>query len=426
MPEFEIELLSDEEPELEEGQFEIELLDDEPEEEDSTVTKLGKVAKRIGQSARKGTADISMGIASTYEHKGLIREEALTPEQRAEIAQEFRKRGLSTEEEYRELAKEYVQETKEGIVKRHKDYAESVPEIDEPVFKGGVGGVLEEAATGISRFAPSMVTSAIPGMQTLGFLSTYTQLKGQKYDELVKAGTDPETANEASDIHAITSAPVEFLGNLLQIKGATKLINATLKKTGLGKRGSELVKALIMGGAGEGVEEWTQAHTEVIADVYADDPTASPSEMAQKIKEVYADPEFKKASRRAAGVGAVGGTMIPGGTAAITSPFNTYAWLQEKKRKKAAKQVEDQIIEVKDTLGTEKQAEKQPEVRDIDKAFETKEDPTPTLPKEEKVDPEASQEVKTVKAEAMSAGISVNKQNRPKLSRLKRQHEKSR
>jgi len=206
-------------------------------------------------------------------------------------------------------------------------------------------GRVEDAIVGISRFFPSMAATAVA--PPAGLIATHHQLLGSYYEEARNKNIDKDTAFQGSFLKATMATPVEFAGNVLQIKGAIKAFKAVGGSMKLNKKMTEVFMGMMQGSLGEGIEEYTQKHTDVIGDVYMEDPEVSVEDMMTKVWATWASPKFQKEARDEGYTGAVGGLLIPGFGGAISTvgEMKTFIGrkLEEHRKMKGNNELQDKI-----------------------------------------------------------------------------------
>ena len=154
-------------------------------------------------------------------------------------------------------------------------------------------GLLREghiAATGIARMWPVMVASMIPvAGKILAPAAAYMQIMGPKYEEYVGAGISKERSLAAANMAGVALGLVESGSELMQVGRILGRFKKAVPGVSEG-----FIKGLLKNAGIEGLEELTQAHLEVICDVWAggEDPTGT--EMAQKVFAIWKDPMFQK------------------------------------------------------------------------------------------------------------------------------------
>lgn len=234
-----------------------------------------------------------------------------------------------SEAEINEIRNQYQSVPPEAAQKQIEDWETTLRGIEEklPDLPERERSKLTQAMMGMARFAPTMAVSAVsPGA---GAGMTMAQLYGNQYGEYRKQGVDPETANTAAFATSVLSTPVEYAGNLFQLR-------LIAKSLGFGtKQASSIVKFLTQArstipgrvasvggrmaaaGAAEGLEEGVQAYAEAAGDIIAENPDADASTMFQKYSERIGSDEFKQQRNAAAEIGFIGGAVLGGGGAAI-------------------------------------------------------------------------------------------------------------
>lgn len=274
-------------------------------DDESPKFGFGRLASQTGRATAQGVADLARGARSL---ESMVSEpkEPVQLNPAGGLAQ-MRERAMqaASKDPYTTLRNQAVSE-----LKPIEQYApEMLPGTPE-----GFGGMVEQAASGMARFAPSMVTSAVNPVA--GTASTFTQIFGMERDKYQKQGVDNDRANTAALISAIGQTPLEMAGNLLQI-GALK--NMAKGVTGpLTSRLARFGEALLKGAVGEGGEEYLQAYPEAIADIYAANPNKSPNKVAKLVLDKISSGEFQKEAGYSAAIGALGGIGLAGAGGVIS------------------------------------------------------------------------------------------------------------
>lgn len=293
--------------------------------ENNGLLKTAKALKNVFYtSPGRGFGEILEGLAA---------EQRKTPPQadkmsywgKAQILNEIKNRGmqipqyvLDDPELTNKVIDEYLWQKSERlsteVAPKLETFAKAYPE-PEPTFTEGVPGFLEQAGTGMTRYGASMATGP------LGLAPIYLQEKGRKYNEYKAKGYDDQTAQDASDIHALTAAPVELAGNLFELGAAGKALNTLGKKLGIGEKALIIIGQLGKSGIAESSEEGIQSLTEALADVYAKEPKAPAKKIVKDVIKVYKSPEFRKSTAMQMAAGFVGGVALPGTSIAAGAPM---------------------------------------------------------------------------------------------------------
>ncbi|RPI88699.1 MAG: hypothetical protein EHM41_00050 [Chloroflexi bacterium] len=277
--------------------------------------KVKTAATNIPKAISQGAKQIATGAAVTLEQfPQLLDPRYATPPTAAGMT------ALKTLPSFEELGGS-AEKTTETILKN----VAKLPEVTEQGFEKGPMAVAEKTATSLAQSGIPMAAYMVPGAGPLLSVATiYAQLKGAKYDELTKQGIDKETAARSGDIAALMGTPVEFLGNLLQFKGASTAFKAITSKAKIGDKVSQVLYALGMGGAGEGSEELVQAYTDAIATAYGENADKTPKEIAAATwNKVRTSAQFKNALIQG-GYGALAGMFIPGIAMTVGAAKNTF------------------------------------------------------------------------------------------------------
>lgn len=207
---------------------------------------------------------------------------------------------------------ELSEEDSEFLSKREGMLAEQLEDAAKTIPKTlpGTSGLFETATTGMTRFLPTMVATGV--MPAAGAPATFTQLLGMKYGELREKGIDDDTAFQAATLSAAGQAPIEFLGNLTQLRTLGKVINPKTANKFL-----NFVGGLIKTGAIEGLEETLQTFPDEISTLYAENADKPAGEIVKIVSDQI--PKIKEQARIAGVVGAAGGLMLGGGAGMISA-----------------------------------------------------------------------------------------------------------
>jgi hypothetical protein len=283
---------------------------------------LAHMPVRSVESVRKGTGNILEHAAAVAERDDPpLRNNATIIRQAVDRAREidpnFSKELFN--QEYDAIVDATKKRTA-GEIRKAKDVV-SV-EVSPSKFKGGVLKDVDEAQAGMFEFAPSMVVSAfnVP----LGMATTYSQLFGGKYEQVLKDTKNPEKAFEVATIHAMLGMPVESAGNILQIRGLSRLFKGMKLPKGMKLTPDKLLKSMqaartvVTNTAAEAGEESIQAYTEAFADVHATAPEgATPEQINAMFFDVIKTDEFKRTRNESAKLGGIGGFMMGAGGVSI-------------------------------------------------------------------------------------------------------------
>jgi hypothetical protein len=260
--------------------------------EADVVEQLGSIYRRTGQSILQGTADVARGAALSREFTDdpeLFVDRDLdwihmTPVEQAEAGKRF----LGQDEEViRQLRIQTHIAKREEFIAAGEKFAAWMPEVEGKRTTGALS-VVDDIATGVSRFLPTMVGGALSG-GSLAFPLAYMQLLPGKYEGYIKDNVEPERAFATAQGAAVALALVEglsaniVLGKMAQVMG----------KKYLGKGLTKFIDALVIPGTSEGFEELTQGELEVIFDVHAKNPDATPEEKVAKVIGIWKDPTFR-------------------------------------------------------------------------------------------------------------------------------------
>lgn len=275
--------------------------------------KTLKSVERIGASALQGVADLMKSIAVGGEEKiqtGYTPDDlshALTanPELSREIYKIMQEEGLP-KEQYNDVARMVVQRAQRTASAKLRAGAEQFPEPGPPIFREGVAGFTEEAATSLAPFAPAMVSGpAAP-------FAIFHIARGEKYQDLLDQGIPKEAASRSADEYAIMTAMTEAMELGILFRMGSKAFKAFAKKNRWTERAVELGLAMLEGGLTNAPQEAAQEYLEVITDERAKDPDAPMQDIIQRARKVWETPEFKARAKKAAVLAGATGVAIPG------------------------------------------------------------------------------------------------------------------
>jgi len=214
-----------------------------------------------------------------------------------------------TKEEKQKAILNYLKENQASSVQNYKKVISKFPKEPDKEFEGGFLGFMEDVTTTLPRSAASMAATAVN--VPLGANLIYRQTLGSAYQKHIDKGIAPDVAKDAANLESIISTPLETFGNIFGLKLIKGAAGAMIAKTGLGKKATALISRILLSSAGGGAEEYLQAHSEALGDIYAEDPEASADEMFEKFKEKVSTSEFQKGAGRQFAVGAVAEGLFP-------------------------------------------------------------------------------------------------------------------
>lgn len=260
----------------------------------SLIDKAGILAKQTYQSIGLGAGDVLTGTAASIENAPITPPPYMTLSE----VEAWKKRSPEMVEAVKRgdrIGKNVVSENLYGLTKNYPELKEETP-----------FGLVGQAVTGVARSAAPMVATAVNA--PAGVAATVASIKGNKYNQYIKEGKDEKTANDAADLSALLTAPVEFAGNLIPIKSLTKLV----EKSKVGATVGEYITEVLKSAAGEGLEELTQSQLDIIADQYANNPNADPVELGKNVaKQIWTIENAKQAGTSTL-VGMIGGAGLTG------------------------------------------------------------------------------------------------------------------
>lgn len=286
-------------------------------------------------------------------------------------------------------------EASEKTVQTLEDYIKALPEIKPAYPEGSLGRLMEDAASGMARFAPAMGVSALTPAG--GFLATYAQVRGNSYRNKKEQGVKDERAWDAAGIEAAISTPLEFGGNLLQLRLIKNSFSQFARATRLSEKATQVLRNFVLGSAGEGIEEVFQQFPEELADIYAKNPNDTAEQITQKAIERYNTIKFWKQTGRAGAVGTIGGAMLGGagsalamtqrgqdvspadreGNEKVTAEVREYLARLMNEQAAAEARNRAQTVKPPEDTGTEAAP---PEGASAEPAFEFEEGPSPVVP----------------------------------------------
>lgn len=285
------------------------------------VAKIFQVIKGLGIEGAQGIGDLAMAAAgfSKQAQRNLARAdfgEELERQYQRRVEQ-AKKNGMPIPpredlddqkaqlREYSTNAQKSWLEAAEGL----QAFTGSLPE-SEDVYGDDrpVAQYIEQAVKGFARFLPAMgVTALVP---TAGLPLTYAQIFGASYREKVKQGIDDQVAFDAAALEAAISTPLEFGGNILQLRLFKGAWNTFVKTSRLPQKVAAVLKSIVFGGLGEGIEEYLQQYPEELANIYAKHPDATAEEIVEMARKVYLSEEFQAKAGKAGLMGATGGAIL--------------------------------------------------------------------------------------------------------------------
>ena len=324
------------------------------------LEKAGGVAAGAFESAAAGITDIEHSWLANVENRDLNEIAASYTGvpgffRHSMFGRFMRPYGLP-EEVDAELKKAAAERGEAGVKNRIKQYIHQErariagKRAEEPEYKkafsGPVSGRIEDAIIGMSRFAPAMGMTAVNA--PIGFKFTFEQIHGYKYNELIKRGIERDVAHDAALLEAAISAPLETAGNLFGLRAVKGIAKGVITPAAIGPKTRKIITNLLLGSAGEGLEEYLQKYPEALADIYADDPDASIDEIKERFieKVAFLDSgghlsEWQKQAMSEGLTGAIGGALLPGAAGAIVTPSAIKRDIQVRKRAKRIRDVRE-------------------------------------------------------------------------------------
>jgi hypothetical protein len=187
--------------------------------------------------------------------------------------------------------------------------------------------IAEQILTAPAGFLAPMAVSALSG--GAGLALTFMTAYGNAMEDLEKQGVKEDRAREAAMFIALTTTPLEFAGNLVQI-GAMKSALGFAKNP-VKKEAIELGEAMVQSAIAEGTEEFLQQYFEVAGLYYAANPTMSPKDVADYIFKTF-DKQTLEALK-AGGIGAASGAMLTGATVGGGKALQEFVLRKDEKQK---------------------------------------------------------------------------------------------
>jgi hypothetical protein len=329
-------IVDDEEEYLTED-FETVINKDREPERTKLQEMLGAV-KGVLQEPRVGAGEIADTMAIYHEIYGNVEQQvkddfnnvlrSLPFKSRVAFSKRMRDENLSKEQAVPELIKELESGQIKDLGQRLLDFKEEMGE-SLPLESTGLIRHAEIAARGMAHFFPTMFASAVaqstgvPGAAPAAAIGVaYMQIFSPKYREYTEAGIDPERSLHAATGSAITQAFVEAGSTVFQVGRLMKMFKTAKPILPMVKAG--FIPGFLKNAAAEGIEELTQAHIEVIWDVYAGHPEMDGAEMAGLIWDIYKSPSFQSGAWQEAAYGFAGGGGMFAAGAGVAKLAGTY------------------------------------------------------------------------------------------------------
>jgi len=320
----------------------------------------GRLAQQMARSVGKGVASIGeMAVASEEQNKldavvpfpnGRGWEKPITNPM---VIQSYDQRQfgeilrkIEKEEKARPSSQRINEEWEKYKTKKHQVVMDGAKKFVElfPEKLEGSSGRIEDAVSGVTEFLPAMaVTAANP---YFGTAVTYAQIMGSSYSEYRKKGYPPDKSFATAAVNSVVQTGLEMAGNLLQINAIKNTAKAAGLSLGFGAKLQSFVGNLMMGTAGEGMEEFLQQYPDEIANIYLANPDLTTKELTNEV--IKQKGKITERAIDASATGALGGLMLTGAGQIAVSPLHISEYISEKQRKinekKAAKlEADDEI-----------------------------------------------------------------------------------
>ena len=217
----------------------------------------------------------------------------------------------------RKMLEKADSETAEYI-RNLEEFKDWLPKVEDEgyIYESWPGRLVEDAITGMAGYWPSMVgTIANPAA---GYAMASSIIAGERYEQYVNEGKNPDHAWDAALLDAIPGAFVETAGNLFQLKNVKSITDNALKRLGASQQLRNFFKRLRNGMVTEGAEEIAQENWSAVADAYANAPPGSSIDrIIEDTFKTYSTAEHWKNVGWAGMAGGVGGGLFPFGGAVI-------------------------------------------------------------------------------------------------------------
>jgi len=195
---------------------------------------------------------------------------------------------------------DFARQTQQGLKGVEQRLEEAYPQ--DPAFKGKSSGLVESGIMGTAASLPAMALAVVPGAgPALSIGAMTAQQAGSTFKEQEASGADPVRAARGAMNSAIIQAPIEYLGNAVQLKALSRAMG----KSPLALRLLDLGKA----GLAEGIENTLQGIPEDIANAWITNPDKTLGEAVQLAAQ---DPEKFQRSWERFAQGAIGGVALQG------------------------------------------------------------------------------------------------------------------
>ena len=384
--------------------------------DESTMLQLAQAEKRIGQGIIGSPGSMLRGAAgmvesqdwkeadiadwqreealrryfekhpgADYTKPGKVPTEPIDPVEKRIILEQVLAETADQREQQLETQTGFNKEKRAELRKEQHDVlppllrkaAEAFPKVDEKRgFKEGtVAGWFEDVGVALGESALPMAATMVSGPG--GFSLMYAQMYGDDYDKFRKKGLSEIDAGQAAMVSALPQAIMESGGTIVELKAAWKMLEKAAAKSPALSRVVTTMQGVLTGAAGETVEEVSQGRWSVVAETMALYPNDTPEQLAKKVREVWASPEFQAQENKSMSVAAGVGGLIPGAAAAARTAFDVNAYFKNKAEKSAsdsaagkptvkpssdvdaafAEEEETPTVSEKDLAGTEKEVE---------------------------------------------------------------------
>ena len=205
--------------------------------------------------------------------------------------------GLELEPARKQAIKEHWARTKAEGIEAMQQWEQAPAFAPSEKYKGVSSGFAEDVAGGV---AFSLTTIPLHFYPPAMIGAIYARIHGMKVQELEAAGIDKTRAFQAAQASAAAQTPLEYAGNLLQLRAIM----------GGGQGWIKHLKDLALAGLGEGFEEFIQQYPDEFATMWAMNPDDTPQQFYDRVREEL--PSIHKRALYAAAVGGAAGIILPG------------------------------------------------------------------------------------------------------------------
>ena len=237
--------------------------------------------------------------------------------------------GLSPEQIATEAMKRHIG----GHTEEWQKVAES-PTYEIPPEYQQPKAFSEQVAAALGGSTPGMLLSAVNPYVGTAFFTQ--QIYGSKYKQLVDQGVDPRTAEQAAFTDSLAEMPLEYAGNIIQLKALSKVLKGGALK--------DYILNVLKAGGGEGLEEYLQNFPSFFSDLMAANPGKSKEELFAEFVSQLPERALSPESLRNAAVGGVAGMFLPGVGGMVSFPEQVIQNQQTREELPAAVRLEPKPI----------------------------------------------------------------------------------